>query len=60
MLLDVVHQPSRATAADLEEIRRRIDSAALLFKVRVTSNELQQRLEESSPRAPFTPTSTIG
>ena len=60
VLLDIVHQPSSATAADLEEIRRRIDSAALLFKVRVMSNELQQRLEESSPREPFTPTSTIG
>ena len=46
VLLDIVHQPSRATAADLNEIRRRIDSAALLFKVRVMHNELQQRLDE--------------
>jgi len=41
-LLDVVHQPSDAPA-DLDEIRRRIDSAALLFKVRVLSNELRER-----------------
>jgi hypothetical protein len=54
-----VHQPPGATAADLEEIRHRIDSAALLFKVRVMSNELQYRLEEPPPVRPTT-TSTIG
>jgi hypothetical protein len=59
VLLDIVHQPSIATEADLEEIRRRIDSAAVLFKVRVMSNELQQRLEESSPHRVTSP-STIG
>ena len=59
VLLDIVHQPPDATAADLEEIRRRIDSAALLFKVRVMSNELQYRLEQPAPVRPTT-TSTIG
>ena len=59
VLLDVVHQPSTATAADLNEIRRRIESASLLFKLRVMANELQQRLEESSP-ATTPSTSTIG
>lgn len=59
VLLDIVHQPPEATAADLEEIRRRIDSAALLFKVRVMSNELQYRLEQPAPVDPTT-TSTIG
>jgi len=48
-LLDVVHQPSDAPA-DLDQIRRRIDSAALLFKVRVLGNELRQR--ELGPDAP--------
>ena len=59
-LLDVVHQPSSATAADLNEIRRRIESASLLFKLRVMANELQQRLEESSSPATTSSTSTIG
>lgn len=59
VLLDVVHQPSTATAADLNEIRRRIESASLLFKLRVMANELQQRLEEPSP-ATTPSTSTIG
>lgn len=52
-LLEIVHTPSRASAADLEQIRRRIDAAALLFKVRVMSDELRQReqpQERSTPR----------
>jgi hypothetical protein len=58
--LDIVHQPAHATAADLDEIRRRIDSAALLFKVRVMSNELQYRLEQPPPVRPTTSASNIG
>ncbi len=42
-LVEIVHRPSRATAANLDEIRRRIDAASLLFKVRVLGNELRQR-----------------
>jgi hypothetical protein len=59
VLLDIVHQPPQATAADLDAIRRRIDAAGLLFKVRVMTNELQHRLEQPSS-APPTSTSTIG
>jgi len=60
VLLDIVHQPPRATTADLDEIRRRIDSAGLLFKVRVMTNELQHRLEQPSSTGAKTPTPTIG
>jgi hypothetical protein len=42
-LLEIVHSPSPISAADLEQIRRRIDAAALLFKVRVMSDELRRR-----------------
>jgi len=42
-LLEIVNSPSKISAADLEQIRRRIDAAALLFKVRVMSDELRQR-----------------
>jgi hypothetical protein len=42
-LMEIVHSPSRITPADLEQIRRRIDAAALLFKVRVLSHELRKR-----------------
>lgn len=41
-LLDIVHRPSTVTDDDVDEIRRRIDSAALLFKVRVMSTELRE------------------
>jgi hypothetical protein len=49
-LLEIVHSPSRATAANLEEIRRRIDAASLLFKVRVLGDELRQRERVDTPR----------
>ena len=42
-LIDIVNSPSPISAADLDNIRRRIDAAALLFKVRVISDELRQR-----------------
>ena len=53
-LIEIVHSPSRISAADLEQIRRRIDAASLLFKVRVMSHELRQRdnaPERSTPRS---------
>ncbi len=40
-LLDIVHSPSGATSAQLDAVRRRVDSAALLFKVRVMRDQLQ-------------------
>jgi hypothetical protein len=42
-LLEVVHSPSRMSAANLKDLRQRIDAAALLFKVRVLGDELRQR-----------------
>ena len=59
-LLEIVHSPSPISAADLDQIRRRIDAAALLFKVRVMSDELRAR--ESAPAAlsPRTSTGKIG
>ena len=50
-LLEIVHTPSRATAANLEDIRRRIDAASLLFKVRVLGDELRQREHQDTPRS---------
>ncbi len=51
-LLEIVHTPSRANAARLDEIRRRIDAASLLFKVRVLGDELRQRQQpDARPRA---------
>jgi len=50
-LLEIVHSPAKISAADLEQIRRRIDAAALLFKVRVMSDELRQRQDAPADRA---------
>lgn len=58
-LLEIVHRPSLATDEDLDAIRRRVDSVALLFKVRVMSNELRELMDPSAA-APPTLTSTIG
>ena len=55
-LVEIVHSPSKVSAADLEQIRRRIDAAALLFKVRVLSDELRKREDASSVAAPRTST----
>ena len=49
-LLEIVHSPSPITATDLEQIRRRIDAASLLFKVRVMSDEIWQRERGRSER----------
>lgn len=49
-LLEVIHSPSKVTAADLDDVRQRIDAASLLFKVRVLGDELRQR-ELSAPAA---------
>ena len=57
-LLEIVHSPSKINAADLEQIRRRIDAAALLFKVRVLSDELRRREAASADRATPRATST--
>jgi len=50
-LLEFVHTPSHATAARLDEIRRRIDAASLLFKVRVLGDELRRREGQDAPRS---------
>jgi hypothetical protein len=55
-LLEIVHSPSKVSADDLDQIRRRIDAAALLFKVRVMSDELRGR--EEAPGAALARPST--
>jgi hypothetical protein len=57
-LLEIVHSPSRISAADLEQIRRRIDAASLLFKVRVMSDELRKREGAPDRSTPRSSTST--
>jgi hypothetical protein len=55
-LLEIVHSPSTVRTADLEQIRRRIDAATLLFKVRVMSDELRKRDQAPGSASPRTST----
>lgn len=43
VLVDVAASPSTMTAQDLGDVRRRIESGSLIFKVRVVSSDLQAR-----------------
>jgi len=49
-LLDIANGPSTLTPAELEAVRARLDAAALLFRVRVLSDELHER--EIAPAQP--------
>jgi hypothetical protein len=50
-LLELVHGPATLKPDDLERIRLQLDAAALLFRVRVLSDELREReLAPSLPR----------
>jgi hypothetical protein len=42
-LIDIAASPSTLTQADLEQVRQRIESKGLLFKVRVVSSEVRDR-----------------
>jgi hypothetical protein len=55
VLLDVVNGPSTLQQADLDALHRRVDTAALLFKVRILQSELRDRGE--TPSAPASATS---
>jgi hypothetical protein len=57
-LIEIVNSPAKISAAQLDQIRRRIDAASLLFKVRVMSDELRQREQTPDRSTPRTSTST--
>jgi hypothetical protein len=49
-LLEIANGPSTLTPAELEAVRARLDAAALLFRVRILSDELHER--ETAPAQP--------
>jgi hypothetical protein len=49
-LLEIVHGPSKPMPAELDEVRARVDAAALLFRVRILADELHER--ETAPIQP--------
>jgi hypothetical protein len=50
VLVDVAASPATMTSQDLDDVRRRIESKGLLFKVRVVSSEVRER-QKSIARA---------
>jgi hypothetical protein len=60
VLLDVVHGPSTLQQADLDELHRRVDTASLLFKVRVLGSELRHRGTPSVPASITSHSARIG
>jgi anti-sigma factor RsiW len=58
VLVDIAASPSTVTQADLDSVRRRIESKELLFKVRVVSSQVRDR-QRAATRQQASP-STLG
>jgi hypothetical protein len=43
VLLEVAHSPSKLDSAEFEQVRQRIESQGILFKIRVVSSNLRER-----------------
>lgn len=50
VLTEIAASPDKASSQDLADVRRRIESLDLLFKVRVASSEVRQRQKEALQR----------
>ena len=51
LLVEVAHRPSAMTPADLADIRSRIESRGLLFRVRVIETQVREKEKESTKTA---------
>jgi hypothetical protein len=51
LLVEVAHRPSSMTPADLADIRSRIESRGLLFRVRVIETQVREKEKESTKTA---------
>jgi hypothetical protein len=43
VLLEVAHSPSKLDSTEFEQVRQRIESQGILFKIRVVSSNLRER-----------------
>jgi hypothetical protein len=48
-LVDIAHEPSKLAPAELENLQRRMESAGILFKVRVLGSNVKQKQEAAGP-----------
>jgi hypothetical protein len=49
VLVDIAHQPAQMAPADLETLQQRLNSAGILFKVRVLGSNVKNRQEPARP-----------
>jgi len=51
LLVEVAHRPSSMSPSDLADIRSRIESRGLLFRVRVIETHVREKEKESTKAA---------
>ena len=49
VLLEIGHQPAKVSAADLEQVQKRIQTQGILFKVRVTRTKVRDEIRAPLP-----------
>ena len=49
VLVDIAHEPSKMAPAELESLQHRMESAGILFKVRVLGTTVKQQKEAAGP-----------
>jgi hypothetical protein len=49
VLVEIAHEPSQMAPADLEALQHRMDSAGILFKIRVLGTNVKQKQEAAGP-----------
>jgi hypothetical protein len=50
VLLDIAHSPTQASAADLQNLRERLESQGILFKIRVLGDNVRRQESSSEGR----------
>jgi hypothetical protein len=49
VLVDIAHEPSQMAPVELENLQRRMESAGILFKIRVLGTNVKQKQEAAGP-----------
>lgn len=51
LLIDIAHRPAKLSKADVESLRRQIESQGLVFKIRIVESNVRNELRKKSPEA---------
>jgi hypothetical protein len=49
VLVDIAHEPAQMAPAELENLQHRMESAGILFKIRVLGTNVKQKQESAGP-----------